>query len=93
MKVTIEGSINPSTVLPRGERLTVERTPYIDKLLQGGYVALVAEHIEPEPVLSETQRQAMEVNAAQAEDEPELPAEDEPEAAPVKRRRSKTVED
>lgn len=67
MIVTIEGSINPSSALPRGERMTVERTAYVDMLLRGGYAVLIAEHREPEPVLSETQRQAFEANVEQAE--------------------------
>jgi hypothetical protein len=40
-RVTLEGSITPSTFLPRGRRLTVERTPYIDKLIQRGYVVVI----------------------------------------------------
>ncbi|ASU00805.1 hypothetical protein NTR1_43 [Nocardia phage NTR1] len=41
-RVTIEGSITPSTFLARGARLTVERTSYIDKLISRGYVTVVA---------------------------------------------------
>lgn len=51
-QVTIEGSrVTPTTFLAPGARITVERTPYIDKLLSRGYVNLVAtqpaaEHVE-----------------------------------------------
>lgn len=40
-RVTIEGSITPSTFLRRGHRMTVERTDYIEKLIRGGYVVVV----------------------------------------------------
>lgn len=40
-RVTIEGSITPSTFLRRGARITVERTDYIDKLIRRGYVTVV----------------------------------------------------
>lgn len=39
--VTIEGSLTAASVLPRGERKTVERTPYIDKLIRNGFVFIV----------------------------------------------------
>lgn len=42
--VTIEGSITPSTYLPRGKRTTVERTPFVDKLIKRGYVNVVQTH-------------------------------------------------
>jgi hypothetical protein len=40
-RVTLEGSITPSTFLARGKRMTVERTPFIDKLIRRGYVNVV----------------------------------------------------
>jgi hypothetical protein len=39
--VTIEGSVTPSSHLGRGERRTVERTDFIDKLIRNGYVTVV----------------------------------------------------
>lgn len=42
MRVTVEGSNTPSTFLARGARVTVERTPYIEKLIRKGYVKVVA---------------------------------------------------
>lgn len=40
-RVTLEGSITPSTFLARGKRMTVERTPFINKLIHKGYVNVV----------------------------------------------------
>lgn len=40
-RVTVEGSLTPSTFLARGARLTVERTSYIEKLIRKGYVVVV----------------------------------------------------
>ena len=48
--VTLEGSVTPSTFLARGARLTVERTPYIDKLITRGYVVVVE---KPTPKISD----------------------------------------
>lgn len=51
-QITIEGSkTTPTTFLKPGARITVERTPYINKLISKGYVHLVkdqpaAEHID-----------------------------------------------
>lgn len=48
--VTIEGSITPSTYLAMGARATVERTEFIDMLIQRGYVVVISEAAaEPEP--------------------------------------------
>ena len=40
-RVTLEGSVTPSTFLARGKRMTVERTDFIDKLIRKGYVNVV----------------------------------------------------
>ena len=51
-KVTIVGSQTPSTHLPAGEQRTVERTPFINKLISGGFVNVVrdaAPVTAPEP--------------------------------------------
>lgn len=50
--VTIEGSVTPSSFLPRGERRTVERTDFIDKLIKRGFVTVVK---PTEPVLEAAQ--------------------------------------
>lgn len=42
-RVTIEGTITPSTFLGTGKRVTVERTPYISKLIARGYVRVVGD--------------------------------------------------
>lgn len=47
MKITIEGSITPSVYLASGERVTVERTAFIDNLLRRGYVTEVESPPEP----------------------------------------------
>lgn len=42
-QVTIEGSkVTPTTFLKPGARITVERTPYINRLISRGYVNLVS---------------------------------------------------
>lgn len=41
--ITIEGTITPSVVLDRGERITVERTTFVDALLRRGFVKIIAE--------------------------------------------------
>src|SRR5690606_35687339 len=43
-RVTIEGSITPSTFLCRGQRLTIERTGYIEKLIKRGFVTVVKDY-------------------------------------------------
>ena len=40
-RVTVEGTITPSTFLARGARLTVERTEYIEKLIRRGFIQVV----------------------------------------------------
>lgn len=40
-KVTIEGSRFPSTYLATGQRLTVERTPFISNLIRRGYATVI----------------------------------------------------
>lgn len=42
-EVVIEGSLTPSTHLPRGRRARVLRTPFVDALLAGGYATVVEE--------------------------------------------------
>lgn len=57
--VTIEGSVTPSVVLSRGRRMTVERTPYIDALIRGGFVVVIEDHgAVPEAVLTPEQTEA-----------------------------------
>lgn len=51
MRVTIEGTVTPSVHLGKGERRTVERTEFVDKLIARGYVSVITEH--PEPVIEE----------------------------------------
>ena len=46
--VTIEGSLTPSVVLPRGETRTVQLTPRIQRLIDGGFV-IVKERTEIKP--------------------------------------------
>jgi hypothetical protein len=46
-KITIVGSQAPSTHLPTGQVRTVERTPFINKLISGGFVTVVP---DPAPV-------------------------------------------
>lgn len=41
MQVVIEGSVLPSTYLAKGERQTVELTPFINKLIRKGYVNVI----------------------------------------------------
>lgn len=53
-KVTIEGSISPSTYLARGERATVQRTEKIDRLIERGFVVVVDDHADaPHPVFDD----------------------------------------
>ncbi|WAB09199.1 hypothetical protein SEA_LITTLEMUNCHKIN_23 [Gordonia phage LittleMunchkin] len=46
-KVTIEGSLSPSTELARGERRTVALTDRVQRLVDRGFVIIVDEHDEP----------------------------------------------
>lgn len=39
--ITIEGTVTPSTLLPRGDRMTVSRSSFIEKLIAKGYVRVV----------------------------------------------------
>lgn len=48
--VTIEGSVNPSVVLPRGARRTVVLTPRVQRLIDRGYVVVIERHaVKPLP--------------------------------------------
>ena len=55
-QVTLEGSITPSTYLARGARVTVERTPYVDKLIRKGYVVVIGAAAAKTPVVEEITR-------------------------------------
>lgn len=41
--VIIEGSISPSSFLARGDRQEVQRTPFVDALISGGFVDVIEE--------------------------------------------------
>jgi hypothetical protein len=51
-QVTIEGSIMPAVDLPRGERRTVEVTPYIRQLVRIGAVIVVEGSLTPPPTVT-----------------------------------------
>ena len=81
-RVTVEGSITPSTFLARGKRMTVERTPFIDKLIRRGYLDVVD---TPDATAEVEQITAPKLAAAKAERKmrtprrkPKAPAEDMP---------------
>lgn len=48
-RVTIEGSVTPSVNLPRGQRTTVEMTPTIAKMVERGFVNIIAVEPDPQP--------------------------------------------
>lgn len=87
-RVTIEGSITPSTYLPRGQRMTVERTGFINKLIRKGYATVVDEPDKVVEISRETDRAHV---AAKLEKQIEAPA-SEDEAAPVPARNASTEE-
>lgn len=45
--VTIEGTIIPSAFLPTGDRVTVDRSPFIDRLIRNGFVRVIEETPAP----------------------------------------------
>ncbi|AEJ92806.1 hypothetical protein SEA_OSMAXIMUS_24 [Pegunavirus osmaximus] len=47
--VVIEGSILPCGFLARGERVEVQRTAHIDRLIAQGFVNVISETGDPEP--------------------------------------------
>jgi hypothetical protein len=50
--VTIEGSITASTLLPRGQRRTVQLTERVQRLIDRGFVTVIERHdddAEPDP--------------------------------------------
>ncbi|AKF12317.1 hypothetical protein PDRPv_23 [Mycobacterium phage PDRPv] len=47
--VVIEGSILPCGFLARGERVEVQRTAHIDRLIEQGFVNVISEIGDPEP--------------------------------------------
>lgn len=50
-QVTIEGSrTTPSTYLAAGDRITVELTPFVQKMIRSGYVVKVADIPDAAPV-------------------------------------------
>lgn len=54
-KVTIEGTLTPSTYLARGARTTVELTDAVRRKVKRGYIKIVKVH---EPELTDTEREA-----------------------------------
>ena len=46
--VKIEGTITPSSFLPAGEVIVVDRSPFIDRLIRNGFVRVV-EDTAPDP--------------------------------------------
>lgn len=46
--VVIEGSLSPSSFLARGDRMEVQRTEFVDKLITGGFVDVISEIEDPE---------------------------------------------
>jgi hypothetical protein len=46
--VTIEGSVTPSVILPRGQRRTVTLTDRVQRLIERGFVVVV-DWQDPEP--------------------------------------------
>lgn len=46
--VVIEGSLSPSSFLARGDRMEVQRTEFVDKLIAGGFVDVISETEDPE---------------------------------------------
>lgn len=61
-RVTIEGSITPSTFLRRGARITVERTDYINTLIRRGYVNVVRDFPATEEVAQMVKTQQVAVD-------------------------------
>lgn len=45
-RVTLEGSTTPSTYLPTGKRITVQRTTYVDKMVRKGFAKVIAVHAQ-----------------------------------------------
>ena len=80
-RVTVEGTITPSTFLATGHRLTIECTPYIEKLIRRGYVKVVSEDAAPaatperesEPAPTTEDTAAVEESMPKRR-EPEMPA-------------------
>lgn len=83
-KVTIVGTITPSTHLPTGEMRTVERTAFINKLISGGFVKVVRDTApvtppkpnpepetveEPKPATRRRRRAQTDVDLPDTEDE------------------------
>lgn len=68
-QVTIEGTITPSVALATGERLRVERTGYINKLISGGFVKVVEEHGDPEPTPAQKAAATRKANQERADAE------------------------
>lgn len=52
--ITIEGTVTPSTFLPTGERRSVTRSSFVEKLIAKGFVRVVesaATKVEPAPAV------------------------------------------
>lgn len=46
--VVIEGSLSPSSFLARGDRMEVQRSEFVEKLIVGGFVNVISETEDPE---------------------------------------------
>lgn len=71
MLVTVVGT-GRSVVLAEGERIRVERTPYVDNLIRQGFAVMAGVHtdegtiVTPKPVLSDTQTAEFDAYVAKA---------------------------
>jgi hypothetical protein len=50
-RITVEGTITPSTFLASGERRTVTRTAFVEKLISKGFIRVVED--EPKPTVAD----------------------------------------
>lgn len=52
-RITVEGTITPSTYLATGKRITVDDTAYVRKLIARGYIKIITEAVKPAEVVEE----------------------------------------
>ncbi|QOV97153.1 hypothetical protein [Rhodococcus pyridinivorans] len=70
-RITVEGTITPSTFLAAGDRRTVTRTAFVEKLIAKGFIRVVDDETSAEvaPVVEEKTEEVFAVPARNAKRE------------------------
>lgn len=68
-RITVEGTITPSTFLAAGDRRSVTRTAFVEKLIAKGFIRVVDDETSAEPAVEEETEEVFAVPARNAKRE------------------------